>query len=91
MFLYDKPDGHVISVTDANGEVLVEYEYDEWGKTISVMKMNDNGKFFSNTNLIRFRGYYYDTETGYYDLQSRYYWPSICRLINFDVPKITGT
>ena len=91
MFLYDKPDGHVISVTDANGEVLVEYEYDEWGKFISVMEMNDNGKFFSNTNPIRYRGYYYDTETGYYDLQSRYYWPSICRLINLDVPKITGT
>ena len=77
--------GDVISITDANGEELVEYEYDEWGKTISVMEMNDNGKFFANTNPIRYRGYYYDTETGYYYLQSRYYDPSICRFINSDI------
>ncbi len=80
--------GDVISITDANGEELVEYEYDEWGKTISVMEMNDNGKFFANTNPIRYRGYYYDTETGYYYLRSRYYDPSICRFINSDVPEI---
>jgi len=80
--------GDVISITDANGEELVEYEYDEWGKTISVMEMNDNGKFFANTNPIRYRGYYYDTETGYYYLQSRYYDPIICRFINSDVPAV---
>jgi RHS repeat-associated protein len=28
-----------------------------------------------NVNPIRYRGYYYDTETGYYYLQSRYYNP----------------
>lgn len=76
--------GDVISITDTNGEELVEYEYDEWGKTISVMEMNDNGKFFANTNPIRYRGYYYDNETGMYYLQSRYYDPELCRFISAD-------
>jgi len=55
------------------------------------MEMNDNGKFFSNTNPIRYRGYYYDTETDINISSPDTMTPSICRLINFDVPKITGT
>jgi RHS repeat-associated protein len=39
-------------------------------------------------NPLRYRGYYYDQETGYYYLQSRYYDPSICRFINSDIPEI---
>ena len=36
------------------------------------------------TNPIRYRGYYYDTETGLYYLQSRYYDPELCRFLNAD-------
>ncbi len=35
-------------------------------------------------NPIRYRGYYYDNETGFYYLQSRYYDPETGRLINAD-------
>ncbi len=35
-------------------------------------------------NPIRYRGYYYDTDTDFYYLQSRYYDPEICRFINAD-------
>ena len=35
-------------------------------------------------NPFRYRGYYYDTETGFYYLQTRYYDPTICRFINAD-------
>ena len=35
-------------------------------------------------NPIRYRGYYYDTETGYYYLQSRYYDPETHRFLNAD-------
>ena len=35
-------------------------------------------------NPIRYRGYYYDVETGLYDLQSRYYDPQTGRFINAD-------
>ena len=36
----------------------------------------------ANLNPIRYRGYYYDAETGF--LNSRYYDPEICRFINAD-------
>ena len=36
-------------------------------------------------NPYRYRGYYYDTETGFYYLQSRYYDPEVSRFINADV------
>ena len=39
---------------------------------------------------MRYRGYYYDTETGFYYLQSRYYDPEICRFINADSYTSTG-
>ena len=36
------------------------------------------------TNPIRYRGYYYDGETGFYLTGTRYYDPEICRFINAD-------
>jgi RHS repeat-associated protein len=38
----------------------------------------------SEINPFRYRGYYYDNETGFYYLQTRYYDPTICRFINAD-------
>ena len=38
----------------------------------------------SPTSTPGYRGYYYDAETGFYYLQSRYYDPAICRFINAD-------
>ena len=35
-------------------------------------------------NPFRYRGYYWDSETGFYYLQSRYYDPAIGRFINAD-------
>lgn len=39
---------------------------------------------YSQINPFRYRGYYYDTETGLYYLQSRYYDPETGRFINLD-------
>ena len=39
----------------------------------------------------RYRGYYYDSETGFYYLQSWYYDPSICRFISADQYELVGT
>ena len=44
----------------------------------------------ANLNPIRYRGYYYDAETGFYYLNSRYYDPEICRFINADGYVSTG-
>ena len=79
--------GDVISITDEQGNELVQYEYDAWGKCVSTVTTHENDIEIklSNINPIRYRGYYLDSETGYYYLQSRYYDPDICRFINEDM------
>lgn len=74
--------GDVIAITDTNGEIVGNYEYDAWGGVI----LSDSN--ITNINPIRYRGYYYDNETDYYYLQSRYYDASVCRFINADNPEI---
>ena len=44
----------------------------------------------ANTNPLRYRGYYYDTDTGLYYLQSRYYDSNIGRFINADEAEFLG-
>ncbi len=39
-------------------------------------------------NPFRYRGYYYDEDTSFYYLQSRYYDPVTCKFINADDPMI---
>lgn len=83
--------GDVIAITDSNGNIIIEYDYDEWGKVQCFDAIEENRDEFlalANINPIRYRGYYYDTETGYYYLQSRYYDASICRFINSDISEI---
>ena len=74
--------GDVIGIVDENGSVVVEYEYDVWGKLISVS--GSLAQTLGKINPIRYRGYYYDSESGYYYLQSRYYDPELRRFINAD-------
>ena len=80
--------GDVIAILDTNGEVVARYTYDAWGKVLMVTDGNGNintsSTFIGNVNPIRYRGYYYDTETGWYYLNSRYYDPQVRRFINAD-------
>ncbi len=76
--------GDVISITDAQGNELAEYEYDEWGKLISVEAESEEAQAIAQMNPLRYRGYYYDNETGYYYLLSRYYDPELGRFISAD-------
>ena len=43
-----------------------------------------DASFIGNLNPFRYRAYYYDTETGLYYLQSRYYDPEVGRFLNID-------
>jgi len=74
--------GDIIEILNSNGQSVVQYAYDAWGKVISVTgAMKDSvGQY----NPFRYRGYYYDTETGLYYLNSRYYDPEVCRFVNAD-------
>ncbi|MBR4858835.1 MAG: RHS repeat-associated core domain-containing protein [Clostridia bacterium] len=80
--------GDVERIYDATGEIVVTYFYDAWGKLISIE--DDTTNNIGTKNPLRYRGYYYDTETGFYYLQSRYYDPEICRFINADSLLIAG-
>ncbi|MDP4120686.1 MAG: RHS repeat-associated core domain-containing protein, partial [Bacillota bacterium] len=42
-------------------------------------------------NPIRYRGYVYDSDSGLYYLQSRYYDPTTCRFVNADCYSDTCT
>ena len=75
--------GDVIGIYDENGQFVVQYAYDAWGKLLSVTGTLANT--IGQINPIRYRGYYYDNETGFYYLQSRYYDPETGRFINADV------
>ena len=70
--------GDVVRIVDGSRSVVASYTYDPWGKIIS------SSGTLADINPLRYRGYYYDTETGFYYLQSRYYDPEIGRFINAD-------
>jgi len=74
--------GDVIGLADANGNTVVSYTYDPWGKLLSISDSTSTG--IGTLNPFRYRGYYYDTETGLYYVSSRYYDPEIGRWINAD-------
>ncbi|MPN02888.1 hypothetical protein SDC9_150109 [bioreactor metagenome] len=78
----------MIALYNCYGDINSRYTYDSWGNLISVTDANGNAitdpTHIANVNPIRYRGYYYDTETGLYYLQSRYYNPQWGRFINAD-------
>jgi RHS repeat-associated protein len=60
--------------------VKAEYVYDAWGNHV-IVKNDDN---IGSINPFRYRGYYFDIETGLYYLKARYYDPETGRFINAD-------
>jgi len=87
--------GDVIGLTDLNSNVVALYVYDSWGKPLSITDVNGNdiggnASHVANINPLRYRGYYWDSETGLYYLNSRYYDPETGRFINADGLLQTG-
>ena len=81
--------GDVISLMDEDFNDIAYYSYNAYGKPESVTDasgndISQNSEHIANKNPFRYRGYYYDSETGLYYLQSRYYDPEIGRFINAD-------
>ena len=79
--------GDVIGFVDGNGNVVASYEYDAWGNC--EITQDTTSVKIADLNPIRYRGYYWDSETGFYYLQSRYYDPAIGRFLNADT-EISG-
>ena len=94
-YLIKNLQGDVLQIRNVNNTVVANYEYDAWGRVVSVKYANGNDINVSNhigvINPIRYRGYYYDSETGFYYLKSRYYDPAICRFISADSLLLIGS
>ena len=80
--------GDIIAVYDSEGTKVATYSYDAYGKPVTTNILNTNHTFAINNNPLRYRGYVYDKETGFYYLQSRYYDPTTCRFLNTDTTDI---
>ena len=81
--------GDVTGIYNASGNIIVQYEYTPYGALLAVTDANGNdisanATHIANINPFRYRGYYYDTETGLYYLITRYYDPVVGRFINED-------
>ena len=89
--------GDVTGLINARGELIGSYLYDPWGVLLETYLNTfeeetsewtdaDRAEYMRvlNLNPIRYKSYYYDSETGFYYLQSRYYDPITTRFISPD-------
>ena len=83
--------GDVIGLLDGNGNIAAMYTYDVWGKPVEVLDGNGSPAAvdcIARRNPLRYRGYCYDEETGFYYVSSRYYDPEVGRFISADTTDI---
>ena len=89
-YWYDKNlQGDVVGIRNASGTLVAQYVYDAWGNHRQITNgsgndVSDNPNHIANINPFRYRGYYYDTETGWYYLNTRYYDPNVGRFLSPD-------
>ena len=80
--------GNINYIYDNNGNIVTTYRYDAWGKAISTT--GTLAGTVGAANPYRYKSYYYDTETGLYYLQSRYYDAQVQRFVSPDMPELMG-
>ena len=79
--------GDIIAIYTEAGTKIGSYTYDAWGNCTSSYATGatpTQKKIVQMFNPFRYRGYYYDYDTGLYYLQSRYYNPATGRFLNAD-------
>lgn len=74
--------GNIIGLIDQEGEYVVKYTYNAWGKILEKQILKDC--IASRHNPFVYKGYFLDEETGFYYLNSRYYSPELHRFISVD-------
>ena len=81
--------GNIIGLV-RDSKLVCKYSYDAWGNC-TLNEYLDEGSTYKNldefvigNNPFRYKGYYYDVETGLFWLSSRYYSPELCRFISPD-------
>ena len=72
---------NIIGIISSDGDNVVYYDYSAFGSVSTTGTLaNTIGKY----NPFRFKGYYYDVETGLFMMGHRYYSPELCRFIQPD-------
>ena len=70
----------IVAIADADGSVIANYYYDAWGYPEDITGNTE----IANLNPLRYRSYYYDTESELYYLNTRYYCAEIGRFLSSD-------
>ena len=97
--------GDIARICDEDGKTAARYEYDAWGNhriydrsgaeiTYDVETPGMIYRFdehIGRVNPFRYKGYYYDGETGLYYVETRYYDPAARRFVNADNVGIVAT
>ena len=76
-YLIKNAQGDVMQLRDEADTIVANYAYDAFGRLLSVTDIDGKAisdqTSFAHRNPLRYRGYLYDSETGFYYLSSRYY------------------
>ena len=70
----------VVEIIDSTGDSVVKYTYNAWGEAM----VSGTDISLGVINPYRYRGYYYDSGSGLYFLQTRYYDPQVGRFLSMD-------
>ncbi len=73
---------NILGIIDAGGNLKVKYTTNAWGKTVITSTMDA----LATQNPFRYKGYYFDTESGMYYCHTRYYVPDWGRWLTADAP-----
>lgn len=84
-YFYDRDIlGNINAVIDSAGTTLVSYAYGDFGAVTETIADSDEARLVAKVNPFKFKGYFFDNETGFYYLKSRYYSPELGRFISAD-------
>ena len=70
---------NILGIIDVLGNIVVKYSYNAWGTTSITQDTSSSN--VGNLNPFRYKGYYYDGESGLFMMGHRYYSPELCRFI----------
>lgn len=75
--------GNIIGLIDKNGNFVVKYKYDAWGKLLKGLPSEDDEDLCiaARFNPFLYKDCYYDVETQFLYQNKRYYNPKIARFI----------
>lgn len=73
---------NILGIIDSSGAFVVKYTYNGYGD----VTVTQDTSGLATLNPFRWKGYYFDQESGMYYCHTRYYVPEWCRWLNADHP-----